>query len=225
LKKRPKTPDLKAELTTGDGEVLGWAYAAAAVARIVTIRHRGTEIAAARACLFRPDLLRAGFGHGHYGFRARLRQSLPAGRVPLTLSCGDISVSVRMDVPPQTGAAPCTVEALVAPPTSWTAADLLSHPGCLPWENYLAAMGGAHFIDAAFRFALHRWPSGAEAGVHARALARGSITAEGLVARLLRSHERADMKPSLMSPHDPDFLFDSGCFPGTSPGNLDAHAR
>jgi len=218
LKKDARTFELKADVLTSTGEVLGWAYAAP----VVTIRYRGATIAEARACLFRPDLLREGFGHGHYAYRAVLRRKLPQGRVTLTLTSGAASVTVRLHVPPQTAPAPCTVESLVAPPTSWTAADLLAHPACLPWPNYLATMGEARFIDAAFRFALHRWPSDAESAVHARGLARGTLTGEGLITRLLRSHERSAMKPGLMSPYDPDFLFDTGTPPS---GNLPAHAE
>jgi len=216
LEKNAKTFVLKADVLTPIGEVLGWAYAAP----VVTIRYRGETIAEARACLFRLDLLQAGYGHGHYAFRAVLRRKIPEGRVTLTLVSGTASVSVRLHVPPQTAPAPCSVESLLAPPSTWTAADLLAHPACLPWAEYLGAMGAVRFIDAAFRFALHRWPSDTESTVHARTLDRGILTAEGLVTKLLRSHERTDMQPRLMSPYDPDFLFDAR----SSPGNFIAHA-
>ncbi len=219
-----QTFGLRADVITADGDVLGWAYTGAAPP-VVTIHYRGAEVAHARACLFRPDLLQAGYGHGHYSYRARLRRRFPAGRVTLTLTSGAVAESVRLEVPPQTNPAPCTVEALVAPPPTWTLADLLACPGCLPWAEHLTAMGTARFIDAAFRFVLHRWPSDAESRVHARALARGTLTGEALITRLLRSHERAGMEPTLMSPYDPDFLFDTVISHEASPGNLHAHAE
>ncbi len=201
---------------TGEGELVGWA-----LAPLVTVWVGRHQVAETRACLFRPDLLRAGHGHGHYGFRARLRQTLPPGQASLTLKAGDASVTVRLAVPPPANRLPCTVESLLAPPAGWTVADVLAHPGCLAWADQLATLGIARFIDAAFRFALHRWPSAAEASVHARALSRGSVTAEAFVVRLLGSRERADIGPGLMSPFHPDFLFDNGL----PSGNPRAHVR
>jgi len=223
LKKEAKTFTLKADVVTGHGEVLGSAYPGRAAQ--VTIWRGKTVVAEARACLFRPDLLRAGLGHGHYGFTARLRQRLPPGRVALTLTSGDTRVAVRLTVPPAAEPPPCTVEALIAPPAGWTVADVLAYPACIAWADQLAALGVARFIDAAFRFVLLRWPSAAESGVHARALTRGTVSAEEFVTRLLRSRERADMKPALMSPFDPDFLFDHSVLSEVFPGIMRAHAE
>ncbi len=231
MKKEAKTHTLKAEAVTSGGEVLGSAYPGA----VVSIWRGRTMIAEARACLFRPDLLRAGYGHGHVGFVARLRARLAPGRVALTLTSGGARKAARLTVPQAAEPPPATVEALLAPPAAWTVADLLAHPACIDWEAQCAALGEARFIDAAFRFVLNRWPSVAEAGVHGRALARRNVTAEGFLTKLLRSRERADMKPALMSPFDPDFLFDTAIGPSpfhplVSPpfigsGNLRAHAE
>ncbi len=207
---------MKADAITGEGELVGWA-----LAPVVSVSVGETIVAEARACLFRPDLLRAGYGHGHYGFRARLRQTLAGKRVALTLTAGGASMTVRLPVPPQAAARPCTVEALLAPPDGWTVADVLANPGCLAWADQLSRLGVARFVDAAFRFALRRWPSAAEASVHGRALTLGSISAERFVVKLLTSRERADMKPALMSPFDPDFLFDTRL----PSGNRGADAR
>jgi hypothetical protein len=215
LKKEAKTLALKADAITADSAIVGWA-----LAPVVTVWRGRRPVAEARACLFRPDLLRAGYGHGHYGFVARLHATLPPGRVALTLTSGEARLSVRLAVPPRNPRPPLTVEALLAPSAAWTVADFLAKPDCLPWADQLASMGEARFVDAAFRFALHRWPSAAESSVHARALARGAITAEGFVVKLLRSRERADMKPALMSPFDPDFLFDAGSASGNLPATV-----
>ncbi len=212
-----------ADLVTGEGEVLGSAYPG--LAAPVTVWLGKTVVAEARAGLFRPDLLQAGYGHGHYGFSARLRAKLPPGRVALTLTSGDSRVGVRLTVPTAAEPPPGTVESMLAPPAAWTVADLLAQPGCLAWAEQRAALGDARFIDAAFRFALHRWPSAPEAAVHARALAHRTVSAEAFITTLLRSRERADMKPALMSPFDPDFLFDNSLLPHVSPGIMRKHAE
>ena len=100
-----------------------------------------------------------------------------------------------------------SVETLLEPPSRWSVTDFLAHPGCLPWAAYLSDMGNERFIDAAFRFALHRWPSKPETTVHARALSRGHVSAEAFVVQLLRSRERLDFEEWLMSPFDAEFGF------------------
>jgi hypothetical protein len=208
-KRRLPDPPLRVESVTDAGLVVGWAQGCKpATPATVRLWHGSVLVAEARALLFRPDLLRAGLSHGHHGFAARLRTALPPGPAALAAQLDDHPpIPVCLDVPPQVPAPPQTVEQLLAPPATWTAADLLAHPACLPWSGFQSAMGPDRFIDAAFRFVLHRWPSKAEAQVHARALARGAMTAEMLILRLLRSHERADLPSCLMSPFDPECLF------------------
>jgi hypothetical protein len=211
MSKRGRAPKtrLKIEALTEGGLVVGWACddkdAAPATVRI---DQGNTLVAESRAMLFRPDLLRAGLSHGHHGFAARLRSALAAGPASFTIRVnGDAPVALRLNVPANASAQPRSVEQLLAPPAAWTAADLLAHPACLPWPQFQLAMGIGRFVDAAFRFVLQRWPSKAEAQVHASALARGAMKAEDLVVKLLRSRERADMPPGLMSPFDAEFLF------------------
>ncbi len=198
------------EQVTEAGTVGGWAYDPAVPGPAsVSILFRGAVVAEAIACAFRADLLSAGHGHGHYGFAARLRAPLRPGTALLSLLLDGHSAGTprQIAVPKQRQASPCTVEDLLASPASWTGADLLGRPDCLPWSLYLARLGAPRFIDAAYRFVLARWPSEAEISVHARGLQQGHATAEGLIVRLLRSRERADLPALLVPPFHPDFLF------------------
>jgi hypothetical protein len=211
------------ERVSGEGVVAGWAYdPASAAPATVRVLLKGAVVAEALACVFRADLLAAGHGHGHVGFAARVRMPLRQGTamLALTLDGRAAGAAKRVAVPAQRQAAPCTVEALLAPPASWTGADLLARPTCLPWAGYLARLGQTRFIEAAYRFVLARWPSDAEISVQGRWLSQGG-TAEDLLVRLLRSRERADMPPTLIPPFHPDFLFGpavrcSGLLPHTS---------
>ncbi len=199
---------LKAETVTPDGTILGFAYQPSAPApATVQILVRGAIVAEARATLFRPDLLAAGLSHGHHGFAARLRKPLKPGLFKPALQCGDVHVACALTAPAQVSPTPISVETLLEPPSRWSVTDFLAHPGCLPWAAYLSDMGDERFIDAAFRFALHRWPSKPETTVHARALSRGHVSAEAFVVQLLRSRERLDFEEGLMSPFDAEFGF------------------
>ncbi len=175
----------------------------------VRVLRDGDLLAEAVAREFRPDLLRTGHGHGHYGFRARLRRAVPPGRsgVVLNLPHADVSAPMGMEVPALEPQGLVPVEALLRTPEGWTVADLLASPGCLDMAASHAAMGTARFVDAAFRFALDRWPSPPEARLHAASLAAGRIGPQALLVELLTGRERADMDPGLPSPYDPEFPF------------------
>ena len=175
----------------------------------VQVLHEGRIAAEALAREFRPDLLRSGHGHGHYGFHARLRFRLPEGRcgVALHLPHTGLSAPMALDVPALAPAAPASVESLLRTAAGWTVADLLGQPDCLNLSASHAAQGTPRFVDSVFRFALDRWPSPAEARLHAGNLQAGRLSPRDLLLDLLTSRERADMKPSLPSPYDPDFPF------------------
>jgi hypothetical protein len=178
---------------------------------IVEVRVAATAqpVARAAANAFRPDLLRGGHGHGHYGFRARLLAGLPPGTAhfELFLPRRGQGVRTRLEVPPVTLAGQSAVEALLRPDSPWTTADLLPALTCLDPDGELARLGAARFIDAAYRFALHRWPSPGEAEAYLRALADGGASATDLLRELLTSRERQDLGPDLISPWDPGFPF------------------
>jgi hypothetical protein len=169
----------------------------------------GHLLAEAIAGIFRADLLRAGHGHGHYGYAARLRRPLPRGPTQVLLHLPELGVSAPMPllVPDLLPPVVQKVEAMLVDPVGWTVADLLARPGCLDLDANHARLGSAVFVDAVFRFVLARWPSRAEARMNIDSLAAGRITPQAMLLDLLRSRERADMEPGLPSPFDPDFPF------------------
>ena len=181
----------------------------AAVPCHVQILHAGRLLAEAVADDFRPDLLRAGYGHGHYGFQARLRETLQAGpcsvglHLPRSGNTAAMAVTVPVVDPPRAS----TVESLLVAVRGWTTADLQGRPSCLDMDANFAAMGEARFVDGLFRFVLARWPSGAESRLHMTSLRSGRVRPLELLIELLSSRERADMAPELPSPYDPFFPF------------------
>jgi len=176
---------------------------------IVEIRAQGHAVAHAVACAFRPDLLRGGHGHGHYGFRARLLNALPPGPAAFELFLPRQGQGVRtgLTVPAITLTAPVNVEALLRPDPGWTVDDLLPSLRCLELGAQLASLGMARFIDAAYRFAVGRWPVPGESQAYTLALTGGSASADDVLRDLLTSRERQDMGPDLISPWDPGFPF------------------
>ncbi len=192
--------------------MVGWARDPAAQGpALIELRRRGECVAVARASLFRPDLLRSGQGHGHYGFRARLRPGLPEGPGQFTLHLrgSGVRFGVRLPVPRLPPAPRVRVEALLEKEPAWQVADFLAYPDSIRFAASLAAMGSARFVDMAFRFALERWPAAHEAAFYGAALDRGELGATALVIELMRSRERADLGPALVSPWDPAFPFPS----------------
>jgi hypothetical protein len=166
-------------------------------------------VAECYAADFRPDLLRAGMGHGYHGFAGRLRRPLPEGSCQLALHLPryGLTAPIRLEVPPIQAACPTVVEDLLHRQTGWKRADLLAHPECLQLDANLAAQGTARFIDGLYRFTLARWPSGAEAATQTLALERGFVTPAALFLELLQSRERSDLSAALPSPYDPEFPF------------------
>ena len=199
---------LSAETVTSEGMLTGFAYdPSATIPLVIQIMAGGAVIAEARAHHFRADLLAAGLSHGHHGFAARLRSPLKPGPAKLTLACGALRKPCSLTIPRQTKRPPTLVETLLAPPHGWTVADFLSQPACLPWTKYANDLGTNRFVDAAYQFALLRWPSDPEAAVNVRALTRGHVSPQGFIVQLLQSRERGDMEEALMSPFDAEFGF------------------
>jgi hypothetical protein len=166
-------------------------------------------VAEAMAATFRADLLRAGHGHGHYGFGARLRRLLPQGpcKVALHLPLHSRTVPMGLMVPALAPRSTVTVEDLLATPPSWTVSDLLAAPGSLDAAGNHRRLGTPRFVDGAYRFVCDRWPSKAEARLHGENLDRGRVGAQDFLVDLLGSRERADLGPILPSPFDGTFPF------------------
>ncbi len=182
---------------------------------VVQIRHDGQVVAEAAARSFRADLLAAGHGHGHYGFAARLRGTLPPGPAGFELFVPrrDQGMRLRLTVPVGVPASLAPVQDLVRGELTWKVGDLAGKPGCLDMAGQLRAMGTSRFVDATFQFVLQRWPSKAEAQVYRLALDEERLAPDGLLIELLGGRERADLGDGLASPWDPAFPFAQG---GTS---------
>ena len=184
------------------------------VPALIQIRNDGEVVAEALASAFRPDLLRTGHGHGHYGFLARTRAALPPGPTvfALFLPRHNQGIPVRLTVPPIPAASKLPVGALLKPEPAWTGAELATAIACLDLRAQRAAMGTRRFVDVCFRFILRRWPLDDEAAVYAQALdspaaGEGAISPDAFLAELLASRERADMDDTLPSPWDAAFPF------------------
>jgi hypothetical protein len=175
----------------------------------VQVRRGAGVVAEAIAQDFRRDLLLSNHGHGHYGFQARLRQTLPTGPSMLVLHLPALGLGVPMAIvvpdlrPPKRA----SVEALLRTPSGWTVSDLLARPTCLDMQGSHSALGTPRFVDAVFRFVLRRWPSPAEARLHAANLQANRVAPQALLVELLTGRERADMEGELLSPYDPEFPF------------------
>jgi hypothetical protein len=205
------------ESLTEAGIFTGWlrdtSDAAPAIVEVRALSPGGAArpVAHAVASAFRPDLLRGGHGHGHYGFRARLMTALPPGprAFELYLPRQAQGVRTRLAIPQITLQDAVRVESLLRPDPTWTVADLLAALACLDLAALLARLGSTRFIDAAYRFVLNRWPERGEATAYALALADGGAAAEDVVRELLTSRERTDLGPELMSPWDHGYPFAS----------------
>jgi hypothetical protein len=193
-----------------DGVFRGWLRDTRdPVPAVVEIRQDGAVVAAALASSFRPDLLRGGHGHGHYGFLAQARRVLPPGvaRFDLFLPLHGQGIPVRLEVPVMPAPAPVRVEALLRPEPAWQVADLAAALGCLDLAAQREAMGTPRFVDVCFQFALRRWPMDEEGAVYVQALEEGSASPDSVLGELLASRERADLGPALPSPWDATFPF------------------
>ncbi len=190
--------------------LLGWARDPGAQGpAIVQIFAAGTLLAEAPAQWFRPELLQAGIGHGHYGFRARLRPPAPSGEIEITLHlprAGE-SLVARIALPHRPPASAASVESLIETPPGWTVQHVRAAPDCLDLAANLAAMGAPRFVDMVFHFALRRWPAPHEAQFYGRLIEAREISPNELLLELLDGRERAELDAALASPWDPEFPF------------------
>lgn len=200
------------ESVSPDGIVTGWVRDRARNGpNPVRVLLRNEPVAQAMAGLFRADLLRAGHGHGHYGFAARLTCKLPPGPCSLTLHLphSGLAAPMAVTVPELSlrGAASVSVESLLEEPPGWGAEDVLFGLDALDPSGNYRLMGAPRYVDAVFRFALDRWPSAPEARLHQDNLQRGRISPGDLLRDVLSSRELADRNGALPSPFSPAFPF------------------
>jgi len=198
------------EALQADGVFVGWLRDTALdTPAVLNIRYSGQVVAVAAARGFRPDLLEAGHGHGHYGFMAKLGAALPPGRAAfeLYLPLHDQGMQLRLNVPRLAAPTPAPIAAIVAGETTWKATDLARNPGCLGLAGERARMGTPRFVDVTFRFVLRRWPEPPESMVYCLALDEERLAPEAFLVELLEGRERADLGQALPSPWDPEFPY------------------
>ncbi|NJO56329.1 MAG: DUF4214 domain-containing protein [Rhodospirillales bacterium] len=198
---------------TGDGFLEGWArFERRREPCIVSIRLDGEVVGRALAAEYRADLLAAKVGHGHYGFRARLRRKLAPGRHVFTLfeerscqcRCGTSSNSRSTCRPSACGRMPCAWRSCSAPRTEWTDAEVLANLDSLGLEDACAKMGVERFVDVAYMWVLGRRADEEGIRVYVTKISE-SMTPINLVSILLRSNERKAKTLPITSPFSPTF--------------------
>ncbi len=196
---------------TEDGLVTGWATGHdPRTPAIVRVLLGEAVLAEAEASQFRADVLGAGLGHGHYGFRARIAVPPPPGRHTLRLvdaDGGSLAEPAECNVPSQRPPDRLSVEALLSRGACWTDEQVAARLDCLNLAANCAAMGVARFVDAGFRYALGRPVDPLSANYYGPALGRGAVTPDSFIAGLLRSADRKALGTPLPSPYDYRFPY------------------
>jgi len=175
----------------------------------------GRVVARAVARTFRRDLLRAGVGHGHYGFTARFAEPLPPGAHLFAIFEQDGQTPLPgngrepFTLEPRAGDAVMPLEELLERVDRWTEPDMVRHVGLLKLDANMAAMGVARFVDVTCHYLLGRWPDG-DSGMqqYETALRDGQMTPEEFFLALLLSGERAATRAVLAAPYDARFPYD-----------------
>ena len=194
-----------------DGLVTGWASGPdPCVPAIVRVAVDDAVLAEAEASQFRADVLAAGIGHGHYGFRARMAVTPAPGRYRFKLVDADGVVLVEAAdclVPTQRPPERLSVEALLSKGPCWSDEAVAAQLACLNLAENCRSMGITRFVDAGFRFVLSRPVDPLSASYYGPALQRGAVTPDSFIAGLLRSADRKSLGTPLPSPYDYRFPF------------------
>jgi hypothetical protein len=154
----------------------------------------GQRVGAAKAVIFRADLLQAGIGHGHYGYRCQLRPKSKAhGRLEIR-EIGSAAVLAEHDIPADRAIAPVRrgtkpVESLLVKAAGWTMADFTGAVPALDVEAILADLGARRFVTYLYRFLLGRWPDAHEYGHYLPHMKRGVLNGMDVVRIVLGSDE------------------------------------
>jgi len=208
------------DICTQDGYLEGWARFRGPGHRpcIVSILRDGAVVARASADQYRRDLLAAGVGHGHYGFRSRLLRPLPPGAHEFSMveeSTGEPVLNPAekasrfvVELPEIVPAdAVISVEQLLKRRSEWSDADVAGHVGSLGLEQARRRMGDARFVDVLYMFLLGRRADSEGSQAYCRKLEQGDIDAEEMFRVLLASEERRSKSTRLPSPYDAEFPF------------------
>jgi hypothetical protein len=170
------------------------------------------RIGAAKADLFRPDLLAAGIGHGHYGYRCQLKpKSHRHGRLEIreigtqtVLSVQEIEPGRALEINRR---ATKPVEHLLARSASWTMADFAGAVAALDAEKILNDLGPHRFIAYVYRFLLDRFPYAHEYAHYLPHMRRNIINARDVVQIVLGSDEHKSKHIIPAAPFDPRYPF------------------
>jgi hypothetical protein len=173
---------------------------------------QGERVGAAKAELFRADLLNAGIGHGHYGYRCRLRPKSKAHGTLEIREIGAAKVLAVHEIAPDKAVAPARrgtkpVESLLIKPPAWTMADFTGAVPALDVERILADLGARRFVTYLYRFLLGRWPEPQEYAHYLPHMKRGVLNAMDVVRIVLGSEEHKAKHIIPAAPFDARYPF------------------
>jgi len=190
------------------------------------------RVGAAKADMFRADLLNAGIGHGHYGYRCQLRpRAKMHGRLELR-EIGSRAVLALHDIPPEKALTPVRrrtrpVEYLLVKPPSWTMADFAGAVPSFDAEKILGDLGPRRFVTYLYRFLLGRWPEPQEYAHYLPHMRRGVLNALDVVRIVLGSDEHKAKHITPAAPFDARYPFknlERERGPADSPVEVQDHA-
>jgi len=220
--KRQKLPPIETKSCTAEawidqvsqtGLVQGWAREIDQVRPLrLQLWLDGEEVGGATAACFRSDLLLAGIGHGHYGYRCQLRPGVALqGKLQLR-EPGSSRVLAEMPlVAGDRGVAAWdsaqTVDSLLSSLVRWSMADVGNAIGALELEAHLSRWGSRRFIAMVGKFLLDRWPEATDYGQFQHDLDQGAISADACFGAVLDSTERRNNGLAPVSPYDGRFPF------------------
>lgn len=194
---------------TTDGFLEGWAHLEGSnLPAIIEVSAQGKIIAKAVADEYRWDLLSAKIGHGHYGFRARLKVTLEPGEHVLQIR------EARTGLTPQNGteflvkipqtsrkeSQRTTVEELMMRRVEWTDSDAMENADALKMEKSCAHMGSERFVDVTYMFTLGRRADPDGLKRYAAALDSGELGAPDVFRILMQCDERRSIPSRLSAP-------------------------
>ncbi len=201
------------DIVSESGTVEGWAIDGnTRDPCYVQIRAENQVVGEDIADKFRPDLLEARLGHGHYAFYARISR-LDAGNYPLRLFNGRTGAPIGYHgdqvhhVPRYVKPPIKIVDELLQRRICWEDKDIIAAPSCLQLDRNYLHFGPERFVDRVFRFALGRWADPAAITDYCKLLAEQRMTPTEHFLAVLGSSERQAQTRRLSRPDDPDFPF------------------
>ncbi len=162
------------------------------------------------AVSFRPGLLAAGIGHGHYGFHFQIKSDHPPHGMLELREAATNQILTRRRLT-GAGAAPAsavqTVESLLGLDGQWRWTDLWSAAAAFDFESDLRTHGDRRFVAVVFWFLRARWPSEDEYAECLGNLRRRVWSARALFLHVLGGCDARHRQSSPPSPYDGGFPF------------------